>query len=600
LPRDGESGFPVAGRIRIFLTGGWPPAILARLASEYRLLGPTGAVPLSARVDGTQLTLTPAAPLLPRTSYVIERVFAYGSDGARLDDDTRVQTPAAERRFYPDVHFVTGGDDVAPLPVVAKSLELQQAYGGGDCGPGESFRLLWHSDAPLRAGDVLAVETDDGHVVWRTPAEPGSREGVLYFGNLLCTPDPVTPGAYKMRVAAETATGKRIASEVRRAPFALFHPHRSERGSAGGNERWFAAPLGSSTPTARLLAKGYAGLAASGRTQLADRFWPWMGGDRSSFGATGMVLYGREDTRFTRIDARGQRQQIVWPHSSSGAAVFDEHGGALLGAQMWGGNQTSQLQIAFFPPGSTVAKWQRMLPSMAAYNGHPVMALAGERALVVWHAGDNTLRWAIVSLADGSFTVSQDSLSFYDTRPGVIFDGTRFVFAWSDSEHKPRLARIGLDGKLLDNEVLETAQAHDFALARVSGGSVLVAAAPSGVWMTRLDGAAQRRGPAVLISTGAPAGPYVPVVMPNGALLGVAWQAGRQKTVVVGAVDEADRVSDLLVFNRESDNPGLVATPDGWTVAYGAGDLNGWEGRAPTVEQLRCVPPGSSAPSRLR
>ncbi|MCA9527415.1 MAG: hypothetical protein KC549_14090, partial [Myxococcales bacterium] len=172
VPRDGATGFPVDGRVRIFLSA-FPPALRARLADEYRLRGPEGLVPLQATVVATRLDL--AATLKPRTTYTLEQVFAYDAHGQRLSDSERFATlrgrPAAQRLWYAVSRFTTG-DARAVAPPAQPTVErvnVGYRHGGGDCGPGTSLYARFQVPA---AGpfDVLELEVDGHGVVATAPA----------------------------------------------------------------------------------------------------------------------------------------------------------------------------------------------------------------------------------------------------------------------------------------------------------------------------------------------------------------------------------------------------------------------------------------------
>ncbi|MEZ4465822.1 MAG: hypothetical protein R3F43_15505 [bacterium] len=197
-PPDGSRGFPVDGRVRIFLTG-FPPALRERLAAEYRLRGPDGFVPLTATVVATRLDLTGA--LKPHATYTLEQVFAYDSSGLRLSDVERFRSlrgePAARRLWYPVSTFTTGPGPAGPPPPQPQVERVHVSYrnGGGDCGPGTSLHATF-SAAGAGPFDVLELEVDGHGVVATAPAREASRQGATDLGvsDLLCEPDPYSLG----------------------------------------------------------------------------------------------------------------------------------------------------------------------------------------------------------------------------------------------------------------------------------------------------------------------------------------------------------------------------------------------------------------------
>jgi hypothetical protein len=495
LPRDGASGFPTDGHIRIFLTGGWSPELRAGLSGEYRLRGPDGKlVPFTHRVDQTMLTLSPKKRLKPSSEYVIERIFAY-RNGERLSDDARwslalfgpkrrdwkpnkkLPPPDWIRRWYPHISFRTGAGPerrTVQAPEVTKA-RVGFRYGGGDCGPGTSL-TIYYRPRSLLATDVLAVERKGDGLIWwfehseelRTQTEDGLGDSYNeYLSNLLCTPDKIDLGVaapFQVRFVSISAAGKsskvtgwkKSDKPARRGYIRIDDDSewkkREKKLVAEGTKRFLSGRIDSTPVAAPSGPQGCAhGLESKRIWDLSDGGFPWTYEDRACVGWAGDQGWTLNGKR------KKQAPSLFFFESTSKTAtktVPIPKAGYELRAFPVGKDRFLIISTVYFE--KSKAKKSAIRVSLIGLDGkplwehtferkvtqwHPFAAIAPDRVLVGWLSwgkGDDSLKqritWAIIETGSGKVTREPKPsglLGSSDALTTAIWDGDEFLMAWA-------------------------------------------------------------------------------------------------------------------------------------------------------------------------
>lgn len=313
VPADGTAGVPIDATVRVFATGGLPASVRSGLHAEYRIVGPDGPIALAtAGWVRTRVDLRPAKPLAPNTEYRIDQLFAYDTDGARVDDAARLQLAisggwVATRRWYPVSRFRTGATKARPVaaPVTGKG-NVRIAVGGGDCGPGAALWVEYNAIADPLTVVELMVE-GQGTVSTTQMGVAGPSPALVGASNLMCTADKVDIGTVRplrATVVFVNAAGARAAA----APIVINgggllrrpRPGRAMPDNPQWGALWFKGTLKDS-PTP--VAQGPAGCAAG--VELASSVVASPTGGRTAYDDRNAVLRARGKTQAFALSEAG-------------------------------------------------------------------------------------------------------------------------------------------------------------------------------------------------------------------------------------------------------------------------------------------------------
>jgi hypothetical protein len=624
VPADGSVDFPVDGQVRIFLTGGYPAPLRARLGEEYRLIGPEGPVAFTAAVEHTRLDLRPVAPLAPQTRYVLEAVFAYDAAGQRLDDEDRAARGPArtERRYwFPVVTFTTGERAGAPATRVPDLAEVRidHRVGGGDCGPGTSLLALWRP-VPLAPFETYALEVQ-GHGVVKTSARAGppyDGRVSLTVSDTLCTADPYSLAPKTQR--AERSPEGRSEPRTLRARLVVLGPSgtRSEtlwtRSFADSSlfghfekrtpvekplpDQWFVGTP--SDPPAQAPVGPPAcphGLEAGDRWEV-DAHWtprtyestPAVG---PAAGGAAALVQAEAGGLWVRVGAQPAREPIVAGRMAGG--VLGLGGGAVLAVHP--GDADFRL-TALAADGTP--RWTRSL-AQQHINGRRRVAWCQGRFVAAWQQIDEkafqntTLHWALldadghtIARGPGERTGMIDGLGL-----GCHGDGFALVTPTVPGHTTPVLRLIDPQGQV--KVVPAPALAgQTWSITRWRAGSAIATTQRrGGVHVVLLDGT----GAVIrVIEVARGRNDRKPAVAAWGELLAVAWETWPGQKAWATVLDTEGRVAEPIALGRGlSRMTTAISAPENGPLVVGAVRDIGFE-----IEALRCrVAPGPGAPLRL-
>lgn len=501
LPRHGSTAVPTSATLRVFITGGVPHALRWALANEYRLRDARGKrVAVTPRVVGLRLDLTPGAPLLPGTRYVLEQVFAFDASGRRLTDNERWRLARGRRRasarrhrirraWFPVAAFHTadrpGASKPGGAPAINK-LRVVMGHGGGDCGPGASMHVDYALPAGVRESDIIELEVRGKGILASIPAPVfPARQHTLNVGNMLCRPDKIDVGfarGYAARLRVRTISGsvgtagpwKRTTARTRcggRRP----RPTRGHRQPVDNDavKRWLSGPV------VKVATAGVArgptacpnGLRTLERMQVASK------GAASSYQALGSLTWerGRGSSLVWRKGhsalvtfAAGKKpRQVPLPGSGYGAQLI-RRGDAIYVASVHAPRSRGKKRV---PPTIVVtrhtpsgkARWRRVLSGPGGVNNtKPRVALGDSGLFVLWehwptYGNDNNLQWALLAPATGKVTFRRQGVGPgvpSDSHPGLAALGQGYHVIYSPSRGPmgmapgPRLLSIDGRGKV--------------------------------------------------------------------------------------------------------------------------------------------------------
>lgn len=604
IPPDGSTAVPIDAAVRVYLTGGLPANIRAGLRGAYRLVGPEGPVETTTRLVRTRLDLQPKAPLTPRTAYRIEQLFAYDTDGVRVDDMERLRLAfdggwVATRRWYPVATFTTGTARASAPPIPA-AIEASASFrrGGGDCGPGSSVGATYTA-AP---DPLIAVELHvEGHgVVATTPMAP--RGPRIYAADTLCTPDKISlgKGPFTVQVAFVGPGGQRTLSPAVRTEGAglLWRAPRPQPApQAAWAELWFRGAIKPTPPnTARGPASCPAGLeAAASRRASRD-------GGRTSYGdRNALARIGRSteavvirDAALVRVDAQGGAHVIERPATSVRATPLD------AGTVLVMSNHTRDAVplIAIALDGAGTQRWRTLL-APDQLNWKARIAACGARVAVVWERivdrryGEARLHWALLDAQSGAIRARSAAglaMEGEGTALGCGADGAPWLVGRRDG--RPRglvLARFTHDRVSPLQPLPARLRATTAALAPHPKGALLLTD-QQGIEAAVIDARGALQGAVVRL---AQAG-RKPAIVPHGAGWIAAWEAYPAWQAWVTVFDGAGQVAQPTQIGEGWGTVGLTAQGDQVDlVATGPQ-------RSVEIARLRCrAQPSDRAPARL-
>ena len=607
LPADGSAQVPIDAVLRIFATGGLPLSVRAGLHAEYRLVGPDGPVKMAPpTLVRTRIDLRPAAPLAPNTEYRVDQLFAYGTDGARVDDEARLRLAmsdgwVATRRWYPVSRFRTGIQQAAavPVPAVAKA-DVHFAMGGGDCGPGTA---LWVEYTPV--ADPLAVVElmIEGHGVVSTDLMPavGAERSLIRVSDMLCTPDKLSLGAkgpFKATVAFVNAAGKRAVGspQTLRGGGLLRRPRpgRVAPDNVKWAELWFKgaikespAPVAlgpASCPAGVELSASAVAAATGGRTAYDDRnAILWARGKAEALATNeadlGRVAPGRP---FASVHTPASTVRSA-PNGDGTVAIAGHHTDSAATLTALGFDATGQVS------------WRTPLAT-EQLNWKPRVARCGEIIAASWERivdkqyGAARVHWALLDAQTGKITtrIAADAglaIEGEGAALGCAGDGRIWLVGRDKSTRELRAIRLGADP--LDVP-LKGLRSTTSAVAPHATGLVVLTDR-DGIQASILNANGEVKGAPILLS---PSGRKPEVVPFNGAYL-AAWERYPGAQVEATAFDLKGRVAEARQLG------------DGWsTVALRvAGErvaLAATQGGAIRLAELRCAEaPGEGAPAQL-
>lgn len=623
LPADGTVGFPTDGAIRVFLTGGFPPALRAAMASEHRLRDEQGAlVPMRSSVVGTRLDLIPEAPLRPSSRYTLESVFAYDAAGVRVDDTERLRSDPAVLRgaWFPVAFFRTGSG-----PAVARSeapragaAQIHFAIGGGDCGPGVGLNVEVALPSSIGATDVLELRVRGMGVVETVPAAGAAR---MYASDMLCNPDPVSlPARNSMDVqlAWIDATGREIG--VTRWTRARGRPSQPlprgwaahRRTAPAGAPPWTSIAIGTVRPLGDPGPAGCPhGLEIATSHELPDAQGPWMYEAHSALTSGGLVAYNLLN------DGRGQTH--LWRFSvdaGTGARILS---GTLGSPAIAAADNTSIYYVttAYDPqtndPTSTLyafssdsrRRWEQRLTSQGEYFR---IALARGLVLAAWQARDaqfdNYAAWALFHPVSGTpIFAPRVSAHRIHINGGMAaaFVRDRFFVAFPSEREEAQLVSIGRDGIEIADRALGIPHDGPFDLVSTGTGAALVTAHDGTISATFLDASGNiERGP-IAVSTGIGGRDNrKPRAAWTGQVLAVGWETNPSGRTYVTAIDPTGRVAPALALDRDRHTCTIGLTAFGGALIANY-TLDPYASPRTMTASLRCrAHPPAGAPQRIQ
>lgn len=546
VPADGATDFPVDGHLRIFLTGGYPEEIRARLGEEYRLRGPTGLVPFDARLARTRLDLIPRTPLAPDTRYVLETVSAYDDQGWRMDDTMRLYQEVEKRYWFQAVAFTTGRQaGAAPGALSAVSFEAKVYDDSGMCGDGTIVSAAWPVQ-PLGPFEILELETQADGLVETAP-RPYTRSGDhrISGGTSVCDPDPevLRPGPIAARVTVVGPSGLRTSTP--------WHPQATLADGKGRSKpghtmkrAWFGDVETDPAPPALPGPPG----CEHGLEAVPGGPWP-----------------AREDPS---------------------VKVEDD----------W--KQDTTTLISRGPPA-----WSEVLSTRS--DGSK-LAVCGDRLAVVWsdrgrtRRDESRMRWVVMDT--GGRTIARSPADFNEPwlTYRLLCHGDGFLWVrWVDwNPISPRLRFLSRDGALQEwSELFAEAQVFDARPFR-DGSALALTRNPYG--MENFRGSQPGLHLIFLARDGTPGEPIMVThdppqgaqLMPMGDRLAVYWEARARSFVAV--VDAEGRQTEPLSVGDFYNDVDVQVTPEGLLARTRESQ---WQER---VEAIRCRKvPAATAPFRI-
>jgi hypothetical protein len=624
LPKNGSTGFPTDGVLRIFVTGGLPEALRRRLAHEYRLIGPDGKpVALASSLAGTRLDLVPKKPLRPTSRHVLEQVFAFDPSGQRITDTQRwrlawqpyapgAPRPKIRRAWFPVLAFHTGPGASArkpPAPTIQRA-EVCFAYGGGDCGPGTALSLDYDLPAQLEETDVVELRVrGKGLVATFLPERrQGNKPGyTAYVGDMLCTPDKVHlgfNGPFVARLQLRSVTGQlSLAGPWKRARVRHRQPPRPIRGRyrppsmTDAVERWFADPL---VVAKARVAAGPAGCphGLESQAQLPVS----TSGAYTSYEATGSASWYRDQgatvvgekgssTLLTFGEGKPPTRTVLQGSASHGQLLVEGQalyvaGVAHVPERKGAERQPPKILVTRHGPDGK-ALWKRALVGPGGVsNTKPRLVMGDPGLLVVWehwpdYGGSHNLHWALLAPRTGRVIHQRQTAgpaASSDTHPGLAHIGGRFYVVYVGTAglfrmaRKPSLLVLDKRGRERTRKDLDLADAGpNFDLVAHDGKLALVFSTrrgPSGglVGWALLNSDGKRLVGPVTVSRGVGNTNRKPRITARGGLFAVAWEAYPARTLHAAAVDRRGVVSPPLQLapGLRVSTVGLAPTPDGF------------------------------------
>lgn len=599
VPPDGATGIPIDAAVRVWITGGVPENIRARLGEEYRLVGPQGPVEVTARLTRTRLDLAPSAPLAPNTAYRLEQLFAYDTEGDRVDDDARLRLAlrggwVATRRWYPVARFTTGqGSAAAPATPEIAELSAHFAQGGGDCGPGSALVARFTPGDPLLA---VELEVDGLGVVATAPMVAG---GSLRASDMLCTPDKLRlgKGPFVARLAVVGPSGARASSVPKTASgaglFGRAGPVLTPPKPAWA-DAWFKGAIRPSPPNAAagpprcaagVEARAIESARPTGGRRAYDERNPvaWIGGDpRPLVIDAGALAVQTAGGALTRIEAPATDARSA-PLGDGTALVITDHS-----------TREVRLTVAALDATGGV-RWRTPLVA-DALNWRARIAACGGRIQVAWERivgqdyGGATVHWAILDAATGAVVQRAEAglpLQGEGMALGCGGDDVAWLVGRGRSARGLHLVRFEGDGVSTPQPLPSALRAVTAALAPDPRGALLVTDERA-IQATIIDA----KGAIV-------AGPFPlgqgrkPAALAAGAHFLVAWERYPAWQAMVTAVDGDGRIAEAAQIGSGWSTVGLAHAADGPALVATAGE-------GVSVARLGCRPqPAEGAPARL-
>ena len=624
FPEDGASGVPRGAMVRVF-TRGFGDGLRDALAAEYRLR-PEGGRPVRLRraVVGTRIDLKPRRPLRPRTTYVIEQLFAFGPSGERMSDDERLGAARQSQRlrgaWFPVVRFETARERVparSETPTL-RSAAVDFRFGGGDCGPATSIQAELEVEAA--PGDIVELELSVQGVVATAPA----TETELWAGDTLCNSDPVTlqyTPAAEVRLVQRDATGREIGASPWQTPASPPRanlpgrqggaaPHRTHRSApAGLVARWRDLDLvAASASRGAGPASCEHGFELTGRQSVASANAPWHYGARSTLdtnprGERWLAFGGESGGTIVRASANVDTHPIprpLWPSD----LIAGREGEWLVAGT---GNQEVRV---FGLDRAGGARWERPLPHEGRTHR---LARGGGRILATWGATGQPihrrfLSWAVLDETSGELVRpavrSTNELETGTTEGAAVAAlPDRFLVAWtSASGMRPGpsyVMPIGFDGQAQPKvPVAITGQGVPDMAAAGTRAAFVNGDRNGQIRFFLLDGGGSLvHGPAT-ISIGVGRHNRLPRVAWGGQVFAVAWEVYPGGGAYVAAVAPDGSASAPVRLDRPGEELagtlGIAATDDGFAASYTYD-----RGKASLVA-LRCrTRPPSGPPARI-
>lgn len=596
VPADGATGVPIDGAIRVYVTGGVPSNIRARLGEAYRIIGPDGPVPLTTRVVRTRIDLVPKAPLAADTRYRIEQLFAYDTDGDRVDDDARLRLAlsggwVATRRWYPVSRFKTGTDRAAapPTPAIAEAAS-HFARGGGDCGPGSALSVRYASADP-----ALVVELEvEGHGVVAT----APMSGRIGASDMLCNPDKfrLGKGPFEARIAFVGPNGTRTVSASRSAAGAgLFGragpvrpPPKPEWATL-----WFKGAIRPSPPNAAAGPPGCAaGVEAATSRQSATRGGRMAYDDRNApawiDGAVeALVVHDRA------VGWGAPFRPAVSAASRVASAPMPD--GTALVVSHREGDHRRVAAVALDPAGAI--RWRTPIIN-DALNWKSRIAACGDRVVVSWERivgqryGAATVHWAVLRRADGTLIKrSAEGLPIQGEGAalGCGGDGVAWLVGRGRRPRRQLLMyRFADDDASAPVALPRTLQASTVALAPHPTGVALLTDR-DGIQAKIVDAKGAVRAGPMLLGQG-----RKPVVVAHAGHFVAAWEQYPRGHAQVTAFDGDGRVAEAAQIGDYWGTVSLLARADAVHLVATA------PGRTVHTARLACrAQPSDRAPARL-
>ena len=573
--------------LRVFLEGGYSPALRKELHREYRLRDEAGVeVPLRAKVTHTRLDLTPKKPLKPGAKYRLERIYAYDAKGVRIDDRRRLEAPAEDvrRAWFVEAEFETGsgpGGDVAKVELAESGVSTRQ--GGGDCGPGVGLHARIEPKAKLSRTDIVEVEVKGVGVVATKPGNALDR-GRLWAGDLLCTADKVTipdTDEVRVRVAMLGSSGKRETGPwvaVKRKGRTLGGRRRvlTDRGFP---KAWFDAEVvAAKAATENSPPACVHGFDMDDVREAAPRGGPWIYEARSSMGWVGdgaMVLVGAESgTDVLNVGRDGK--VAVGPDRLIGVARvgWADLRGGVFATREWKKEGSRDLLYGTGPNGAI--RWERELePSEDVFIADGIDRLLVARG-VKGEGFKQVLGWTVVSRAKGRLlerTLSHHAMTG-ETIPVAALVGRNFLVAYGGDDRRRSLGLVAVSktGDELWSKTLPVNVRGPMDAISAGQRMALVSMGDqSRIEFTLIGDAGDIIVGPVDVSAGA-AGleNRKPRVAWDGKVFAVAWETFRSQSIYVTAVDTKGRASPAFQL-RNAATAGLATTPNGFISSFTRG-----------------------------
>lgn len=602
VPADGAEAFPTNGILRVYLEA-FPERLRADLAREYRLRGPDGEVALRAQVLATRLDLIPTRPLRPSSTYTLEQVFAYDSDGNLISDTERARPRSPTRgAWFPVSRFTTAASAATARarPITLASASFDFRFGGGDCGPGVSLVAETQLPHPLTDSDLLELRVVGLGIVDTVPiTNPNVPSMQLHASNMNCNPDPVTIGwssGLEIEVILRDAAGHELGSTGRQVP--AGSPERSgwlrNRSRAGDLPAWSQIRMVQPTVAANEGPQGCPhGFEVVREQDLVEHGGPWMYGARSTLASDGRRAWlGFEESqvgppaRIVRVD--GERIRTLSTPAISGiprALLAGRHGPIILSQTYRSGGGGTNGTLTSLRGVDLHAAWSHDLGDGDAWR----VAMGSRRVVAGWRSGGN-LTYAMFDARSGSpiqTTVRTGLPIDRGSSEGAALAHVRdrFLFAWTPSRSRTlETLVVDLQGNASDAREIAMTGADIPDMVGAGDRAALVNADRGRIQLAMLDRDGRIASAPRVISTGTDN--RIPRVAYNGRFLAVGWETHPRGGAYVVAVDLRGRVSPVLRLDhgeRHAGTIGLAPTPDGFLASF----TTNYQGTA-VLRALRC------------